>query len=53
MLWVFANDAHYTLAVYHLAFVAHFFYRRPNFHCFYPALFIPIRDPSAFQIIRR
>src|SRR5579862_6919338 len=34
MLWIGANDAHHAFAVDHLAFVAHLFNRRPNFHVF-------------------
>jgi len=38
MLRILANYTHYALAVNNLTFVAHFLYRRPNFHLFHLVL---------------
>ena len=41
MLGIVANDAHDALAVDHLAFITHLFYRRSHFHLKLPL----IEDP--------
>ena len=51
MLRVLANDAHHAFAVDHLAFITHFFYRRPDFHnCL---LLISIRYATTAQVVWR
>src|SRR2546423_13685428 len=52
MLRIRANHAHDTLAVNHLALVANFSDRCPNFHCNY-RLLVTICDVPMVEIVRR
>lgn len=49
MLRIFADDAHDAPAVDHLAFIAHFLYRRTDFHSYY-SLFLVVKIPDPYWI---